>query len=252
MNKYATKLVALALSVSLLSGCTLLHFDDPEEARADQETLNNTAAQQEAVDYAALLDSEHLQLDDLYKDDTGAVLARYRVSLPWFGESEDQAVQNINAHYEEELAALKEDEESLFALAAEMPSAVVRESVVEYQLLDAPEGYVCALGTLNGVDTLGRSPTVWFGDVFSASTGWLLRFDDLVEDRGAAMESLTEAAKDWCARHGCGDEWLADFLPGEELTFDRETVWIGLPAGTAPNGETVMELPFGVLEPYLK
>ncbi len=244
------RLAALALCLPLLTGCTLLHFADPDEVKADEQSLGAEPAP--APDFAARLDETRLRFEETCTDADGAVVARCSAALPWF-RGEEQAVRNVDAHYEEELEALRQDKDSLFALALEKPADTVRESATGFRLLDAPEGYVCVLGTIDSVDALGRSPTRWFGDVFSAATGWPLRFDDLFgAQREQALAALTEAAEAWCAEHGCETSWLEEALSSDELTFDRETVYIGLPAGLAPGGETLLELPFACIADLLQ
>ena len=58
-------LLAMAMLSSGLSGCALLHFDDPAEIKAQEEEI---AKQQnvELPDAKALLDTEKLVIDEEY------------------------------------------------------------------------------------------------------------------------------------------------------------------------------------------
>lgn len=249
-----TALLSLLLAGHLLTGCTLVHFDDP----ADIQQQTQEIEKQTTVEYpnaAAALRRDRLVLEETLTDDTGRALAVYQAALPWFEAGDSQALQNINAHYEREFAYLTDDQARFFALVRQKPAETVRSAVFTYQLLEAPESYIAVLREYRSVDTLDRADGAYYCELFSAATGLQLRFSNLFGGQSeAAARLLRSALADWSAAQGCDTAWLdslSDSSLTENITLDQETLYVGLPAGAAPGGETLAELPIDDFLPLL-
>lgn len=244
-------LLFLLMFCSQLTGCTLVHFDDPAESQQQTQEIEKQTTV-EYPDAAAALAADRLVMDEKLTDDTGRVLAVYQAAFPWFTAGSSQALQNINAHYENEFSYLAEDQARFFELVRQKPSDTVRTAIFTYELLEAPEGYIAVLRRYESVDTLDISTVTYYCEVFSAATGLQLRFSNLFGNQSAAaMEALRSALADWCAQREYDTGWaeaLSDDVLTENITLDQETLYVGLPAGAAPGGETLAELP---VEPFL-
>lgn len=256
---YLSAALVWAMLAAVLSGCTLLKFDDPADVKKDQEVQVTPDTKAEPIDPASILDSEKLTMDEQLTDASGKVVAVYKAALPYFSnEAGDAAVDSINQYYEEEFSQLKDDKDRFFGIVGEKPaeSGEPRSSIISYELLDAPQGYVSVLRCYEGLDTLGAQQENYFCEVFSASTGWKLRFSDIFgENRDKAMTCLREEIEQWCFENDYDAKWLYnadDATISDNFAFDGSTAYIGIPAYTAPGGETLIKIPFDQLAQYVK
>lgn len=253
MRTNKQRIAALLAMVMLsygLSGCALLHFDDPAEIKAQEEEI---AKQQnvELPDAKALLDTEKLVIDEQLLDDAGKEIARYQARFPYFEAGDNTALQNINAHYESEFGHLQSDKERFFQLAREKSSDTVHTSVFDYELLKGSDSYVAILRSFESVDSLGGSGKLYTCELFSAATGLRLKFSDIFSgDSKKAVETLRSDLAEWCADHEYDTAWfdgMTDELLCENFTIDADTLYLGFDRNTLPGGETLIEL---VLDPY--
>ncbi len=243
-------LLAMVMLTCGLSGCALLHFDDPAEIKAQEEEI---AKQQnvELPDVQSLLVSDRLVIDEQLLDDTGREIARYEARFPYFEADDNAALQNINAHYEAEFGHLESDKARFFQLAQEKPSDAVHTSTFAYELLKGREAYVAILRSFESVDSLGESGRLYACELFSAATGLRLKFSDVFSaDSTKALDTLRHDLAEWSTEHSYDAAWvdeMSDELLSENFTIDADILYIGFDKNTVPGGETLIELD---LEPY--
>jgi len=247
-------LLAMVMLTSGLSGCALLHFDDPAEIKAQEEEL---AKQQnvELPDVQALLDPEHLVMDAVLKDASGKEIARYQACFPYFEAGDNAALQNINQYYEGEFGHLSGDKDRFFQLAQEKPTQSVHSSSFDYELLKGEASRVAVLRSFESIDSLGESGKLYTCELFSAATGLRLKFTDIFSsDSKGAVKTLRAELADWCADKAYDTAWLdglTDELLCENFTLDADTLYIGFDKNTLPGGETLVELDLETFMPYM-
>ena len=149
-----TRIIPLLLALALLCGCSAMPFTTPEEQQAAQQAAE--AAKQEnqsRADPREALQTD-LQFSRLLVNSAGVTLAEYQVRFPYFSKTgqKAQSFTRINEYYQNELAGLNQDANSLFASAKEAYGPdwdTVTEADkgffvdISYQLPQAPEGYLC-------------------------------------------------------------------------------------------------------------
>lgn len=249
-KKFLALLLTAALLGSSLSGCALLHFDDPAEIKAQEQELEKQQST-ELPDIKGRLDAGHLVMDEVLHDAAGKEIARYQARFPWFDSEDSAALDNINQHYESEFGHLQDDKDRFFKLAAEKPSGVLHTSVFDYELLDARGAYVAVLRSFESVDSLGESGKLYTCEVFSAATGLRLKFSDVFSgDSQKAVSTLRADLAEWSKTKESDTAWLdglTDEVLCENFTFSSDTLYIGFDKNIFPGGETLVELP---LEDY--
>ncbi|MEA4919634.1 MAG: hypothetical protein VB078_01730 [Clostridiaceae bacterium] len=254
-QKLASIILAAAMIASSLSGCALVEFEDPSTAKQEEQTLDKDA-KAEKPDVFKLLNADKLVLSDRLKNAAGVELAAYEANFPYFDAGDNQALANINTYYETEFEHLESDKERFFQLVTEKPSQVFRTSVFTYTLLDTPGDYISILRCFESNDILGSVTKTYYCEVFSASTGWSLKFSDVFgDDSSKAVEALRSALEQWSLDKAYTANWVynaKDEILTENFAFDGDKMYIGLPAYTAPGGETLIELSFESFEDFLK
>jgi len=260
MKKQIVKSAAaavMAISMMVSSGCTLVKFEDSGEVKK-KEADSAIVETNKAVDIKSLLDEEKLSMEEKLTNEAGAEIAVYKADFPYFkNDTESAVIDKINEYYRQEFEQIEDDKERFFKIIQEKPSAYsgVRSSIFSYTLLDAPEEYVAVLRSYEGTDSLGATQKNYYCEVFSASTGWQLRFADIFgQQADKAMNVLREGLESWCFEHEYSANWLynaSDELLSEDITFDSQTLYVALPANTTPGGETLIELPMSGFEEYL-
>lgn len=254
-QKLASIILAAVVIASSLSGCALVDFEDPSKAKQEEQTLDKDT-KVEKPDVFKLLMADKLVLSDKLTSSAGVDIAVYEANFPYFDAGDNQALANINSYYETEFEHLESDKERFFQLVTEKPSQVLRTSVFTYTLLDTPGDYISILRCFESNDILGNATKTYYCEVFSASTGWSLKFSDVFgEDNDKAVEALRSALEKWSLDKAYSANWLynaKDEILTDNFAFDGEKMYIGLPAYTAPGGETLIEIPFEGFEDLLK
>lgn len=237
---------AIAMTITA-SGCALVRFEDGESQKESQEKLQ-TVDTPETVEPRLLLDEEKLVIDEGLTDGSGAETARYHAEFPYFTNDNDSPIlSKINDFYQDEYEQMLGDKDRFFKIVAEKPTEGLRTTEFRYRLLDCPEEYISVLRSYEGVDSLGAEQKTYYCEVFSAVTGWKLRFSDIFgEDAEEAKTALNVLLESWSKEREYTTSWIYnagdDKLLGN-IAFDNDTLYVALPAYTAPGGETLIELP---------
>lgn len=247
-------LLSAALLGSSLSGCALLHFDDPAEIKAQEQELEKQQAT-DIPDVQNRLDPEHLVMDETALDASGKEIARYQARFPWFDSKDSTALDNINQYYESEFGHLQGDKDRFFKLAAEKPSGVLHTSSFDYELLKTEGAYVAILRSFESVDSLGESGKLYTCEVFSAATGLRLKFGDVFSgDSQQAIRTLRTDLAAWSKEKESDTAWLdsmSDEVLCENFTLDSDTLYLGFDKNILPGGETLVELPLESYTAYM-
>lgn len=202
------KMLLLLLSVSLLSGCTLIPFEDPEAQK--QKALEAATKVEISLPNAKEMQESDRTYRRELKSKSGLVLATYEARMPSFSTTgEHSAVfERINEHYQGEFEACRLDCDSLFEAVKrqygeewEVLESV--ENVVQvtytYRLLDAPEAYICIEKVYTSVSSGGVSTARHYPDVFLAENGWRLSFDGLFGyNAEQAGQRVLDGIARWC------------------------------------------------------
>lgn len=238
-------LLSLSLSFSVFSGCALLQFEDPEELKQQEQEMQERETVEVIKPDKVLID-DRLVMDESLTDDAGKELAWYRASFPYFDEGDNQALANINEYYESEFSHLADDKDRFFKLVQEQPSDKVRASLFTYKILASDETYFTVLRCFESSNTLGKTSMTYYCEVFSAATGWKLKFSDVFGNQSEkALELIRGGIEQWCKDKGYETNWVfnsEDEVFTDNFTFSTDTLYIGLPSHTSPGGETLIEL----------
>lgn len=244
--KLTAAAAAIAVTVTA-SGCTLVRFEDGESQKRGEEDILS-ADTNDIVDPRLLLDKEKLVIDESLTSESGAETARYHAEFPYFTNDNDSPVlSKINEFYQDEYEQMLDDKDRFFKIVAEKPTEGLRTTGFGYTLLDCPKEYISVLRSYEGVDSLGAEQKTYYCEVFSAVTGWKLRFSDIFgEDAETARTALNVLLESWSKEREYTTSWI--YNSGDEkllsnIAFDNETFYVALPAYTAPGGETLIELP---------
>ncbi len=244
--KITAALAAVTMTITA-SGCALMRFEDGESLKQSEEKLQ-TVENAETLSPVLLLDKEKLVIDESLTDASGAETAAYHAEFPYFKNDNDSPVlSKINDYYQDEYEQMLGDKDRFFRIVAEKPTEGLRKTEFGYNLLDCPEEYISVLRSYEGVDSLGAEQKTYYCEVFSAVTGWKLRFSDIFgEDAEKAQTALNALLESWSRERKYTTSWIYnsgdDKLMGN-IAFDNETLYVALPAYTAPGGETLIELP---------
>ena len=251
IHKAGVVSAALACAV-LFSGCALFKFEDPDEIR-DIESQISSEQQDIKSSLKSLLDEDRLKMEDTLVSESGVTLAEYSASFPYFNAGDSQVLKNINSYYETEFEQMEDDKQRFFQIVQANPSSVVRTSCFTYNIPDTPGDYISVIRKFESNDILGEVSSLYYCEVFSAKTGWTLRFDDVFDE--GAKDALTKAAESWCEERGYQTGWLynsGDGLLTDNFAFSGDTYYASLPSGVSPGGETLLELSMSGMEQYIK
>lgn len=210
--KYSRILAAL-LSLLLLSGCSIVPFQTPEEQRAALEAAEvlRQEAQAEADPFAAL--SGEYTLSRTLTNAAGVELASYRVAYPKFSEDgqKAQSFARINSYYENEISGLTQDAYSFFnvvkaAYGEEWDTVTLADKLfsvnISYELVKAPEGYLTVRCDFR-VEENGQVENYSQAQVFLLDNGWRLTMEALLgEQYDTAAPKLTASILAWCNNNG--------------------------------------------------
>jgi len=203
----------LLLSLCLLTGCSIVPFQTPEEQRVAQETADalKREAQAQADPFTAL--ESEFTLSRTLTNSAGVRLATYQVAFPKFSENGEkaQSFSRINKYYENEITGLIQDAFSFFgevkkAYGTEWDTITAADKAfnirIDYELLEAPEGYLCVRTDFR-VEENGQTEKYSQAQVFLLDNGWQLTLEALF---GAQYETaapkLTASILAWCKNNG--------------------------------------------------
>lgn len=208
--RYIPLFFALALT---LNGCTLLRFEPMEEAQQKEEDQNRIIMQSSAVPIEEMV-ADDLVFERTMTTDSGIVLAQYTARLPQFVEdgAKSGTFANINDYYAEEFEGFEADCEWVFlTLQQELGAGWnnitdERQPVVstfDYEMLTAGEKTVSFVREYRYTDRSGAETLHYFAEVFDYSTGWKLKFSDLMGQGTAEAEAeLINQLDKWCQQNG--------------------------------------------------
>ena len=207
------RLTALVLSLALLAGCSIIPFQTPEEQRAAQEAAQIRKEESEAhTDPASALEGSYV-LSRVLINAAGVTLATYQVTFPRFSEEglKSQSFARINNYYSSEISGLAQDAESFFQRVKNyygeswdtVTDAALDFSVsITYDLLDAPQGYVCIRTNIT-VSENGQTESYPRAQVFLLDNGWKLSLQTLFGDNyDTVAPRLLEDILAWCEDSG--------------------------------------------------
>ncbi len=228
------RFAALVLSLTMLTGCSILPFQTPEEQRAAQQAAEARKAEAQAtVDPAAALDGDYL-LTRTLTNSAGVTLATYQAAYPRFSETglKAQSFDRINSYYYSELSGLSQDAQSFFqqvkAHYGENWDTVTEVDTVfsvsiNYQLLEAPKGYLCVRTDISVWEN-GQQQHYPRAQVFLLDNGWKLSLQTLLgDDYGQTAPQLLDGILEWCGENGiqvtgAQDRTLEEFEDNYALT----------------------------------
>lgn len=210
--KYSPIIAAL-LSLFLLTGCSIVPFQTPEEQRAALEAAQTLReeAQTEADPFTALIGE--YALSRTLVNEQGTELASYNVSFPRFSESGQKAksFERINSYYQNELSGLIQDAYSFFsvvktAYGEEWNSVITADKTyrvdISHVLLEAPEGYLTVRCDFR-VEENGQVETYSQAQIFLLDNGWHLTMETLLGDQYEdTAPKLTASILAWCKNNG--------------------------------------------------
>lgn len=237
-RKILLRLGAAALSAALLSGCSLLSFETPEQQLAAAEAARQKRLEVEEDIEITALQSGELSLERTLENSAGCLLATYSVRLPQFSRSgqKSESFTRINGYFENEFSGLQEACEGFFADVRQLLgegwnelSELSPEDVsfisVDYALAEAPAGYVSVRCDYTLAEN--RQKDSWSqGVVFLLDNGWELSLETLLgSDYDTAAPLLLQGIWDWCGENGVTVSSperfsLSDFSQGYLLTAD--------------------------------
>ncbi len=262
MKPLFKRLLALSLAActcAVMSGCTLIKFSKADELK-QQETLGLKYESGEvalSIKPLEMLSKEELTLEDSLLASDGAQKAVYSAKLPSFIDDGEASVvyTAINQFYQAEFENFAHDRDTFFQLAAGKAAGVTLESHFTYEVLENPAGYVTVLRCLESKGDELTAGKLYFGEVFSASTGWTVNFNDFFGDNAKdAIKLLKQKLEQWCLDNGQKTAWLndiADNVLTNEFTASADTIYI--PLGRHVCGDvTLIELPFEDFLPLIK
>ena len=208
-----SRLMAALLSLFLLTGCSIVPFQTPEEQRAAQEAAQvlREEAQSEADPVSALIGE--YSLARTLVNEQSAELASYHVSFPRFSEDGQKAksFERINDYYQNELSGLIQDAYSFFsvvktAYGEEWNSVITADKTfrvdITHTLLEAPEGYLTVRCDFR-VEENGQVETYSQAQVFLLDNGWHLTMEMLLGDQyESTAPKLTASILAWCNNNG--------------------------------------------------
>lgn len=228
------RLTALVLSLALLTGCSIIPFQTPEEQRAAQQAAESRREESQArTDPADALEGDYI-INRTLTNSAGVTLATYRAAFPRFSVTGLKATSfaRINSYYSSESSGLVQDAESFFAQVKAfygpewdtVTEATADFSVsITYQLLDAPQGYLCVRTDIS-ICEHGQTQTYPRAQVFLLDNGWKLSLETLL---GSSYEEaaplLLEDILEWCGENGIvvtgsGSRTLEEFSDNFALT----------------------------------
>lgn len=237
-RKILLRLGAAALSAALLSGCSLLSFETPEQQLAAAEAARQKRLEVEEDIEITALQSGELSLERTLENSAGCLLATYSVRLPQFSRSgqKSESFTRINDYFENEFSGLQEACEGFFADVrqllgegwnelSELSPEDVSAISVDYALAAAPAGYVSVRCDYTLAEN--RQKDSWSqGVVFLLDNGWELSLETLLgSDYDTAAPLLLQGIWDWCEENGVTVSSperfsLSDFSQGYLLTAD--------------------------------
>ncbi len=228
------RLAALALSLILLAGCSIIPFQTPEEQRAAQQAAEARKEEAEAqADPTAALDGNYM-LNRALTNSAGVTLATYQASFPRFSEAgiKAQSFARINSYYSGEVSGLAQDADSFFhrvkAYYGEDWDIITDTTTdfsvsITYELLEAPQDYVCVRTDIT-VSENGQSETYPKAQVFLLDNGWKLSLETLLGSHyEEAAPMLLRDILEWCGDSGIqvigsADRTLEEFSENYALT----------------------------------
>ena len=203
----------LFASLLALNGCTLLRFEPMEEAQQKEEDQNRIMVQSSSVPIEDMV-AEDLVFERTMTTDSGIVLASYTARLPQFIEdgAKNGTFQNINDYYAEEFKGFEADCDWVFLTLQEELGAgwnnITDErqpvtSTFDYEMLTAGEKTISFVREYRYTDRSGAETVYYFAEVFDYSTGWKLKFSDLMGENAAdAGAELLNQLDKWCQDNG--------------------------------------------------
>ena len=186
------KLTALTLTLCLLCGCSFMPFTTPEEQQAALQAAEDARKELEEQLDPALSLQENLKLRKTLTNSQGVVLAEYAVDFPYFSKTDKkaQSFERVNDYYLNEITGLNQDAESL----AVQPYSVT----IDYELLEAPAGYLCIRCDYD-IRENGQREQYSQAQVFLLDNGWRLPLETLLgEDFETAAPQILAAILQWC------------------------------------------------------
>ncbi|MDD7311619.1 MAG: hypothetical protein SOZ49_05200 [Clostridiaceae bacterium] len=208
-----TRIIPLLLALALLCGCSAMPFTTPEEQQAAQQAAEAAKLEnQSRADPREALQTD-LQFSRLLVNSAGVTLAEYQVRFPYFSKTgqKAQSFTRINEYYQNELAGLNQDADSLFTSAKEAYGPdwdTVTEADkgffvdISYQLPQAPEGYLCVQCDFSVCEN-GQTEQYSQAQVFLMDNGWKLTLEALLgSDYETAAPMLLADILQWCEDNG--------------------------------------------------
>ncbi|MBR5537188.1 MAG: hypothetical protein IKU58_04755 [Clostridia bacterium] len=228
------RLTALILSLVLLTGCSIIPFQTPEEQRAALEAAEARREESQArIDPAAELEGDYI-INRTLTNSVGVTLATYQAAFPRFSVNglKANSFARINSYFSSESSGLVQDAESFFSQVKAYYGPdwdTVTEATTDfavsitYELLNAPQEYL-SVRTDISICEHGQTETYPRAQVFLLDNGWKLSLETLLGsyyDEAAPM--LLADILEWCGENGIvvtgsGSRTLEEFSENFALT----------------------------------
>ena len=207
------RLIALILSLALLTGCSIIPFQTPEEQRAELEAAEARREESQArINPAAELEGDYI-INRALTNSAGVTLATYQSAFPRFSVNglKASSFARINSYFSSESAGLVQDAESFFNQVKTyygpdwdtVTEATTDFSVnITYQLLNAPQEYLCVRTDIS-ICEHGQTETYPRAQVFLLDNGWKLSLQTLLGSHYEEAKPLLLAdILEWCGENG--------------------------------------------------
>lgn len=255
---------ALALAC-LCGGCAVGGFSQPRQTPQEE---GGAPAEPEAGAPAQVYQARELLYEKKLSLPSGGQAAIYRASLPQFEVEGDKApiLDKINQHYRAELSVLQQDCESYFnqikayygdswqsAQALDLDYRVD----FDYQIRQAAGQRISLTREYRYLDVAGKEKVVYSAETFDCTTGWLIKLEDLFDDKSQAEQEVKRQLQLWIEKNQIENVSVDDFSFEKQdsaFAIGEDSLYLCLDesaVSTESAGGCLAEIPLESLEDWM-
>lgn len=255
---------ALALAC-LCGGCAVGGFSQPRQTPQEEA---GAPAEPEAGAPAQVYQARELLYEKKLSLPSGGQAAIYRASLPQFEVEGDKApiLDKINQHYRAELSVLQQDCESYFnqikayygdswqsAQALDLDYRVD----FDYQIRQAAGQRISLTREYRYLDVAGKEKVVYSAETFDCTTGWLIKLEDLFDDKSQAEQEVKRQLQLWIEKNQIENVSVDDFSFEKQdsaFAIGEDSLYLCLDesaVSTESAGGRLAEIPLESLEDWM-
>lgn len=255
---------ALALAC-LCGGCAVGGFSQPRQTPQEE---GGAPAEPEAGAPAQVYQARELLYEKKLSLPSGGQAAIYRASLPQFEVEGDKApiLDKINQHYRAELSVLQQDCESYFnqikayygdswqsAQALDLDYRVD----FDYQIRQAADQRISLTREYRYLDVAGKEKVVYSAETFDCTTGWLIKLEDLFDDKSQAEQEVKRQLQLWIEKNQIENVSVDDFSFEKQdsaFAIGEDSLYLCLDesaVSTESAGGCLAEIPLESLEDWM-